>query len=144
MIVPKRGDFKRQTKPHTRRDSMFRTTKVMRLTVILFLFDLSVAIPFAQTRAAAKSATPPTADVHVSCVTNIAKADPSKQASMVVGTVVGFVAGAVAGKGDPSIIIIGTYVGCESGKAFAAAFKTDQEKAMVLLNPYMFAFVKTN
>jgi hypothetical protein len=63
---------------------------------------------------------------------------------MVAGTVVGFVAGGIASKGDPSIIIMGAYVGCESGKAFAAAFKTDQEKAMVLLNPYMYAFVKTN
>ena len=83
-------------------------------------------------------------EVKIACVDGISKADPSKQASLAVGTIVGFVTGGLASGGDPLIIITGTYVGCETGKAFAEAFKSDGDKAMVLLNPYMFAFVKTH
>ena len=83
-------------------------------------------------------------EVKIACVDGIQKADASKQASMVVGTVVGFVVGGVVGDGEPTVVITGTYVGCEFGKVFGEAFKTDQDKAMVLLNPMMYAFVKTN
>lgn len=85
-------------------------------------------------------------EIHISCVDqlNDDNLDKSKKSSIAVGTVVGFVAGGVAGEGDPTIVLVGTYVGCQAGNAFAAAFKTDKEKAMVLLNPYLYAFVKSN